>query len=386
MDQPEHHIFSNWRGELNQTLHQSRSLCMAVFSTSSKRLIFANIAALSLMKTASAESLINPKLDHFLQCDRSKQPVFNGLLTLGDSLSSNTTITASVYIKEEELLVIGEIDIVSMLEQNNKMTRLNQEINNLQRQLVKEKMLVEQTLDELKAANHKLAVLNQEKNRFLGIAAHDLRSPVSTALSYVDILKNDTDVFSEQQKEKFLLTIDERLQFSLRLMGELLDVSKIEKGFIKLNKQINDYLSILMQCIAFNQLVGKLKNIRIETECTEKEIVFSFDRNKMEQVLNNVISNAIKYSHPGSDIRIKVNRLEGFVQTEVIDQGVGIHEDELPFIFQPLHRSSSRPTAGESSTGLGLAIAKKIIEEHEGSISVTSTLNQGSCFCFTIPL
>jgi signal transduction histidine kinase len=110
------------------------------------------------------------------------------------------------------------------------------------------------------------------------------------------------------------------------------------------------------------------------------------DRNKIEQVLNNLISNAIKYSYPNTTIRIEVLRQGDFVVTKVIDQGQGIPADELPHVFKPFQKASTKPTAGEKSTGLGLAIVKKIIEGHQGEIGVESEVGKGSTFFFRLPL
>jgi len=102
--------------------------------------------------------------------------------------------------------------------------------------------------------------------------------------------------------------------------------------------------------------------------------------------LNNLISNAIKYSHPNTMIRIEVLKEKDFVVTKVIDQGQGIPENELPHVFKPFQKASTKPTAGEKSTGLGLAIVKKIVEGHQGIIGVESEVGKGSNFFFRLPL
>jgi signal transduction histidine kinase len=111
-----------------------------------------------------------------------------------------------------------------------------------------------------------------------------------------------------------------------------------------------------------------------------------FDQNKIEQVLNNLISNAIKYSHPHTTITIEVLKEKAFVVTNVIDQGQGIPQDELPHVFKAFQKTSTKPTAGEKSTGLGLAIVKKIVEGHQGEIGVESEVGKGSTFFFKLPL
>lgn len=374
-----------WKGLVEKATLSSHALCVALFQVDPPRCLFANQAMEHLLRTDKPwEGLINPDFGR-LSAMTGEGLVFKGLLTIGDSLSLNTTIEACIYRQGNELLLTGEINLLKMLEQNTKMARLNQEISNLQRNLVKEKMILANILDELKQANQQLALLNEEKNRFISMAAHDLRSPVSTALSYTDIMLNNEGVFPKEKNIQFLKVIEERLGFALRLMSELLDLGKIESGTLKLNLQNNDFLQLLEKTIRFNRMVADMKKISIFLDCTEESLLFAFDREKMEQVLNNLISNAIKYSAPATHVQVKTERHQNEVRTWVIDQGVGIKESELSQIFHAFHKSSSVPTAGESSTGLGLVIAKKIVEEHGGVIGVESEENKGSSFYFTLP-
>ncbi len=379
-------ILKDWSVKLEEASLTSNALCFALFAIDDRRLIYGNKAILQLIKAKEVwKGLINPTFDS-LVTTQQQGLVFEGLLTLGDSIAANATIDARIFIKDNELFITGEINLLHILDQNRKMSQLNQEISNLQRNLVKEKMMLANTLKELKQSNEQLSILNSEKNRFLSMAAHDLRSPISTAISYTDILRNDDGTFSPERKQRFLGIIEERLQFSLKLMAELLDISKIEAGSLELSLKTNDYVELVRQTIKFNQLIANLKDITITMDCEEQDLFFLFDRGKVEQVINNLISNAIKYSGKGTKVLVKVERQSGGVKTIVIDQGVGIKNHELPHIFYPFQKSSSTPTAGESSTGLGLAIAKKIVTEHGGSIDVESKEGHGSRFSFFIPL
>lgn len=379
------HILKDWKDLVEQASLTSNALCVALFQVDPPQCLFANQAIQHLLKMEKPwEGLINPDFARLLAMP-GEGLVFKGLLTIGDSLSVNTTIDACIYRQGNEMLLTGEINLLMMLDQNTKMARLNQEVSNLQRNLVKEKMILANILEELKQANQQLALLNEEKNRFISMAAHDLRSPVSTALSYADIMLNNEGVFPKEKNTHFLKVIEERLGYALKLMSELLDIGKIESGTLNLDLQTNDFLQLLEKTIQFNRMLADMKNISIFLDCTEESLLFAFDREKMEQVLNNLISNAIKYSAPATRVEVRTERHEGAVRTWVIDQGVGIKESELSQIFQPFQKSSSRPTAGESSTGLGLVIAKKIVEEHGGVLNVESEENKGSRFYFTIP-
>mgnify|MGYP003822399533 FL=1 len=112
----------------------------------------------------------------------------------------------------------------------------------------------------------------------------------------------------------------------------------------------------------------------------------SFDRNKITQVLNNLITNAIKFSWPDTEITVEVRKEQDYIITGIIDQGQGIPSDEINNMFKPFQKTSVKATAGERSTGLGLAITKKIVEGHGGKISVESLVGKGTKFSFTLPV
>ena len=390
MKETEQTLFlSRWLSEIENAALSSRALCIAVFSTEDRSLLFGNNAFRLLMHGTAADTLINPSIDKLLELPcppDTAEPVFEGMLTIGSESHINTTIQARIFRKQGQMLVTGEVDLNRIVMQNQRMGELNRETNNLQRQLTKEKILLEQTLGDLKKANEQLAILHEEKNKFMNMAAHDLRNPIAAAISYADILINDPDSFPRARQQQFLKNIEERLQFALRLMTELLDISKIEAGDVALKKASGDYVSLLQKSVEFNQMVANYKNIDIRLECPKESWYFNFDDNKIEQVLNNLISNAIKYSHKNSTVIVRANQESTYVRTSVTDHGLGIKEEEIPYIFQPFHKSSTRPTAGETSTGLGLAISRRIIEEHGGKLTVESKEGEGSCFSFTLPL
>ena len=381
---------SSWLDIVESAALASNALCIAVFSIPDRSLLFGNKAFHQLAQTTPAESLINPTFERLEQLsaesDSRTKPLFEGLMTIGSDTGMNTTINAKVFRDGDQMLVTGEIDLERINKQNQRLSELNRETSNLQRQLTKDKILLEHTLYDLKKANEQLGIVNEEKNKFMNMAAHDLRNPIAIAISYADILINDPDSFSASQRETFLKTIEERLRFSLKLMSELLDISKIEAGDVELNMTNNDYVALVNKTVEFNQMVARYKNIHIRIETDISSWHFAFDKNKIEQVLNNILSNAIKYSFKNSYIIIWITKDEnGKAVTSVIDQGAGIKKEELPNIFQPFHKSSTTPTAGESSTGLGLAISKKIVEEHGGWLEVSSRINEGSRFTFFLP-
>jgi PAS domain S-box-containing protein len=240
--------------------------------------------------------------------------------------------------------------------------------------------------EALRQSNDQLRELNNQKNEFLGMAAHDLRNPLAVIQNSSSVLSRySSENLTEKQKE-FLKKIYDTSKFMLELLNSLLDISKIESGKLELEITKNNYPDFVIKNIEFNRFFATEKGISIDSVLSDDIPLVDFDKNKIEQVLNNLISNAIKYSHPNTTIRIEVITEKDFVVTKVIDQGQGIPENELPLVFKPFQKTSTKPTAGEKSTGLGLAIVKKIVEGHQGVIGVESDVGKGSTFFFKLPL
>ena len=240
--------------------------------------------------------------------------------------------------------------------------------------------------EALRQSNVQLRELNNQKNEFLGMAAHDLRNPIAVIQNSSLILSRySSENLSLKQKE-FLKKIYDTSKFMLELLNSLLDISKIESGKLELEISKNNYPDFVTKNVEFNKFFATEKGMSIDSVLSNDIPPLDFDKNKIEQVLNNLISNAIKYSHPNTTIRIEVLRQQDFVVTKVIDQGQGIPENELTHVFKPFQKASTKPTAGEKSTGLGLAIVKKIVEGHQGFIGVESEVGKGSTFFFRLPL
>ncbi|HNY07926.1 MAG TPA: FIST N-terminal domain-containing protein [Bacteroidales bacterium] len=241
---------------------------------------------------------------------------------------------------------------------------------------------IDATTKELEEQNKALKLLNEQKNEFLGIAAHDLRSPIGVIQGFSQLLE---DELGDDYKDYTSMIINESSKM-LHLLNELLDISKIEAGKLDLKKSETDYISFIKRNIKMNELLAQNKKIRIVGDFETPSQTLSFDEGKIEQVLNNLISNAIKYSYPDSTITVKVFKGNHQIITQVVDEGQGISENEIDGIFKPFKKTSTKPTGGENSHGLGLAIVKKIIDGHEGSVGVSSELRKGSTFYFVLPV
>lgn len=238
---------------------------------------------------------------------------------------------------------------------------------------------------ELKFRNVQLNKLNDEKNQLLGIAAHDLRSPLCTVVSYFDLISILIKENSISDQEKIFSTINETLDFMLNLITDVLDYTKIESGKIDLKLEEFNLTSFMDQAIDLNNILSAQKNIKIIPEYSKENIMVKADRNKLKQVMDNLLSNAVKYSEPDTKIKVGIDKLENELQICVSDSGQGIPSEELGILFKPFATTSVKSTAGEKSTGLGLASVKKIVDTHHGRIWVESKKGVGSQFYFTLP-
>lgn len=279
---------------------------------------------------------------------------------------------------ELELALDEAFQKYELITNNRKLMRKLEEVNTQ----LEEKVILR--TKELENANNKLTKLNIEKNKYLGIVAHDLRNPIGTALSFSDLLVTEYDSFSKDEKLEYLGIINERCSFSINLMSEFLDVSKIEAGIFELNTGKYDYVRFIKQVVERNSLLAKNKTqeIYFKTEASEIELIF--DRNKLEQVFSNLLSNAVKFSFQGEKIGVEIATRNKEIITKIIDSGQGIPSEEIESIFNPYKSTTVKSTAGEKSTGLGLAIVKKIIDAHQGEITVESTPGVGTIFTIVL--
>lgn len=239
--------------------------------------------------------------------------------------------------------------------------------------------------EELERKNVQLEQLNKEKNQFLGMAAHDLRNPLAIIQGYSQMLLEKLSQTQDGKTILMLESIKRSSSYMLALINDLLDVSVIESGTVNLHLSSFNLVSFVDEILALVNKQATDKKISIEKreDCAEVEVWA--DRQKIEQVLINLLTNAIKFSNPETIVQVELSSTDNDVLIAIKDQGVGIPEEEKGKLFQPFTKTSAKATAGESSTGLGLAIAKKIVEAHHGSIWADSQVGVGSTFFVSLP-
>lgn len=241
-------------------------------------------------------------------------------------------------------------------------------------------------LAELKRLNTELTAVNKQKDYLLGMASHDLRNPVAAISQICDLIFPEIEADVSPQNFEMLQYIKKSSDYMLTLLSDLLDVAKIQSGKLVIHPKrinINDYAENICK---LNQFIAGRKNIQIELEKDFKQAEVFFDGVRIEQVVNNLISNAIKFSPADSRIVLRFYADASLLRVSVKDEGPGIPEQEQAKLFQAFQRLSVQPTGGEKSTGLGLAISYSIVKQHNGELQVNSAPGKGSEFYFSIPV
>jgi len=247
-------------------------------------------------------------------------------------------------------------------------------------------MVLIDDITELEEKNRALSELNEKKNEFMRIAAHDIRNPISSIYTFSDLLISSSSELPEKKKQEFLNHIKNSARFSISLLNDLLDFSVLESGNSKLKVSKNDYIELVKHVTETYRYIAAPKNITISLFTHLKIEDIYYDADRIEQLLHNLLSNAVKFSPLNSEISVRITKSKNFLTTSVSDNGPGIEKDDLEKIFKPFHKSSAPTTGGEKSTGLGLSICKLITHQHNGEIWVESIKGHGSAFYFKLPI
>lgn len=231
-----------------------------------------------------------------------------------------------------------------------------------------------------------LSKANAAKNRFLGMAAHDLRNPLASIRGLAEFLRDGTVGQLTPDQLDLVETIHTASQSMLEMVNELLDVATIESGELKITPSRNNLVELIGKSVYLRNIDAAKKNTHITPVATTEAFWVSVDAAKIQQVIDNLLSNAVKYSPPGSTVAVEVHRAATTCSFSVKDQGPGIPEGERDKLFKDFGRLSVQPTGGEKSTGLGLAICRKIVDAHHGSIVAENLPGRGCEFRVTLPL
>lgn len=276
----------------------------------------------------------------------------------------------TLYILSGIILLIAVL-VILLVNQN----RLKRDANH---QLEAKNNLIEAQKDEL-------IKLNASKDKFLSILAHDIKNPLSSIYGISELLVKDYDKLTPDEKKVFTQDIHTLSTNLFEIINTLLSWSTSQSGLIAYRPKTFDISVLTAKTIHNLETVAKQKDIKILNQAGESVLVVA-DENMMYSVLHNLINNAIKFSYPGSDIKIMTSLADKFVEISVIDSGMGLSPENQEKLFRYDQHFLGKGTAGESGTGLGLILCNDFVQKNGGTIRVESNLKKGSTFVFTVPL
>lgn len=228
-----------------------------------------------------------------------------------------------------------------------------------------------------------LQELDRKKDEFLSVASHELRTPLTTIKGYTQLLSQTINDLPAGERTTYLTAVLGEIDRMMGLISELLDVSRIETNRLQIHPQTIRWIEFLERRASAFRVQNPSRTIRFAAETPETTVYADPDR--MRQVIDNLLSNAIKYSPEGTDIDVRVASADGYVRTSVVDRGIGIPADEIPRLFERFHRARNVSSRYYGGLGLGLYIAKAIVEAHHGVITVESEEGRGATFTVTLP-
>ncbi|AUC21872.1 hypothetical protein BTO15_07050 [Polaribacter sejongensis] len=281
-------------------------------------------------------------------------------------------------INYEKKLLVYKYDLEKQVDLRTKelhdskeaLLNLLEDINFQSTQLEKEKVKA-QSADLMKSA-------------FLATMSHELRTPMNSIIGFTGILLKEYPGPLNQDQKKQLSMVKNSSKHLLSLINDVLDISKIEAGKLKVSYYPFNYLKTLEKTINFLLPQASKKGLTINSEISEIDITINSDERRVEQVLLNLLSNAIKFSYNGT-ILIKVDVVDNLIITQVIDQGIGMDKKDLNKLFMPFIQLEGGLSRSHEGIGLGLAICKSLVEKLGGTIKVQSEIDKGSNFTFTLP-
>ena len=244
--------------------------------------------------------------------------------------------------------------------------------------------VAETARERVTAQNKQLLEVDKMKDEFVALISHELRTPLTSIRGYVELLREDLPNTPLEQQEKFLGVVERNAERLLSLVNDLLVTAQIEAGKLDLNRSEMDLVSLADECVAAAKPLAEERQIEVEVSAQARPVL-SADRPRLAQVLDNLLSNALKFTPPGGKVEICVDADGDTASLEVRDSGMGISVDDQEHLFSSFFRTSTASASAVPGTGLGLAISKGIVEAHGGEISVNSREGHGSTFRIELP-
>jgi signal transduction histidine kinase len=376
-------VILKWDEELLPFIAKGNAIYLALFTLEGK-LVYANQAMSFLYNSDPEGSFVNPTYNFILSAD-GDGTFFEGIMTFGEVQSiNNFSVFGKIIKKNNEILIIGELNIQEIIAHNKLILELNSENNNLNRLLIKEKKALQLTQKEL-------TDINATKDKFFSIIAHDLINPLGNFKIMTQLMYESYNDFTEAERLKFLLAMKDTSNNVFSLLENLLMWSRSQRGKIEFKPEsINLY--VIVENI-FELLKNSADNKKINlVNLVPQSINIIADINFISTIFRNLVSNAIKFTSDGGTIEVGVvvypsegfEHSEGYIEIFVRDNGIGISEDTVNKLFRIDQNVTSPGTNREKGTGLGLILCNEFVEKMGGKIWVKSQEGIGSTFYFTV--
>lgn len=283
---------------------------------------------------------------------------------------------------DTDLRVLDIISVQTALAINNSLSY--ERIKHFNIELEKE---VEEATQELREANKKLKKLDAAKSEFVSIASHQLRTPLTVIKGYISMMLEGSFGRVPKKQKESLERVAESNERLIQLVENLLNISRIESGRLRFNFELVKMEDMVVSVVEELSSQAKKKGIKMVYDIPSKSLqAIMLDREKIRQVVMNLVDNAIKYTNEG-EVKVQLQKIDDEIQFSVSDNGMGISDDDLPNLFTKFTRGTDTPLIHTEGTGLGLYVARQMIEAHQGRIWAKSRgVGEGSAFCFTLPL
>lgn len=305
--------------------------------------------------------------------------VHEGLINLGPPSAEATTLEGRIWRRDDQLVLLGEHDIEAQRRLNAEVIDLNRELSDVQRELTRELRRRERAEAELEEKMEALERSNDALETFARSISHDLKEPLRTVSGFLKLLEDEHGEDLDDEGRELVAETVEASNRMIAMVEALLGYSRLETaGREAVPVDTREALES-----ALDNLAAALEEADAEVDVGELPTVRA-DASQLTQLFQNLVSNAVKYrGDEPPRVEVTAEREEGMWRVRVRDHGVGIPDDELESVFQVFERGSS---AGQTEgTGVGLALCRRIVETHDGTIDVESEVGEGTTFSFTLP-
>jgi PAS domain S-box-containing protein len=347
----------------------------AFFNPAAQKIFGGNISMQFIGKSTAkiihpqSRKLFSKKIE--LVLSKHYEEVFEEKLMRLDGSSFDAEITLSPRLFHSSPAVLLIVNDVTKRKNNEEALRKSEE---------KFRILA----TDLSENENRLKDLIATKDKFFSIIAHDLRSPFNSILGFIDLIQNQYDDIDDSEKKNYLKLIEVDIQRTLKLLDNLLEWAKIQTGRISFQPGIQRLLPIIENVEETIKSTLNVKQLKLKHNISEQMEVFA-DTNMLTSILRNLISNSIKYSHPGGKITIEAESKIDWIEFSISDTGTGMYEETRKKLFVINGQVSAPGTANETGSGLGLILCKEFIEKHKGTIWVESLKDVGTKIIFRIP-